>query len=236
MKTDAISKINTIGRVGNIITIIARVLASLVLVLAIAATIFFAAVPNDFLRLNVAGDATIDLNLASIGVNLSEEDQTEIQDNLTKGTLEINAGPGTSHFETSNAIVDENGFKLQANGVIMNFSLHNVFLPLLAGCLYIVMTIVTLCFIGSLCKAFSVCQSPFESNVIIKMKHLAFSLIPWVVLSSITKGLMSGFMTGQFNLNAGINLQTILVIALIFGLTYIFQYGAVLQQESDETL
>lgn len=236
MKTDAITKINKIGKIGNILTIIARIFAILSLALGIIGTIFFAITPEDFLKVNVNGDATVNVDLSSIGITLSDKEQTELKSNLEDGSLSVTTGPATSKLEVNSAVVNENGFALRADGDMIDFSMHNIFLPLLASCIYLIMTIVTLFFIGALCKAFSTCQSPFEENVITKMKHLAFSLIPWVILSSITNGLMEGFMTGKFNMNASVNLDTVLVIILIFVLTYIFQYGAVLQQESDETL
>ena len=236
MKTDAITKINKIGKIGNVLTIIARIFAITALIISIAGTIFVAIIPDDLVKVNVKGDATVDVDISSFGVTLSEKEQTDLKSDLESGSISVTTGPATSKLETNSAVVNANGFSLRADGDMMNFSLHNIFLPLLASCIYLIMTIVTLFFISALCKAFSTCQSPFEENVIIKMKRLAFSLIPWVILSSITNGLMEGFMTGQFNFNAGINLEMILVILLIFVLTYIFQYGAVLQQESDETL
>lgn len=236
MKTDAITKINKIGKIGNVLTIIARIFAIMVLLFSIAGTIFFAITPNDFTKVRVMGDATVNVDLSSIGITLSEEEQDNLKSDLESGSISVTTGSATSELELNNATVNENGFSLRANGNMIDFTLHNIFLPLLASCIYLIMTIVTLFFIGALCKAFSTCQSPFEDNVIKKMKQLAFSLIPWVILSSITNSLMNGFMTGKFNFSAGINLDTVLVIVLIFVLTYIFQYGAVLQQESDETL
>lgn len=236
MKTDAITKINKIGKIGNIITIIARIFAIMLLVLSIAGTIFFAATPDDFLNVKVKGDATVDVNLSAIDWTLSKEEQDTLKSDLTDDSLSVSNGPGSSELGVNSAVVNENGFTLRADGDMINFSLHNAFLPTLAACIYLIMTIITLFFISALCKAFAACQSPFENNVITKMKHLAFSLIPWVILSSITNGLTEGFMTGEFNITAGVNLDTVLVIILIFVLTYIFQYGAVLQQESDETL
>lgn len=236
MKTDAITKINKIGKIGNIFTIIARVIAFIALVIAIGGTIFLAAVPEDFVKLKMNGDAIVDVNLSAINAHLSEEEQKELQSDLEEGSISVATGPVSAKLGNNSATVNEDGFSIHANGEMIDFSLHNVFLPLLAACIYIAMTIVTLFFIGALCKAFSTCQSPFEGNVITKMKHLAFSLIPWVILSSITNGLTEGLMTGKYNFSASINLDTVLVILLIFVLTYIFQYGAVLQQESDETL
>ncbi len=234
MKTNAISKINKIGKIGNVITIIARIVAIMSLVICIAGTIFFAATPEDFVKVKVDGDATVDVNLSAIDVKLSDKELSDMKNDLENGSTSITYN--SNDLTVNSATVNDDGFSLRANGNMIDFSLHNMFLPMLAACLYLTMTTVALFFVSALCKAFSNCQSPFEDNVITKMKHLAFSLIPWVILSSIPSGLEDGMLTGKFNFTAGVNLDTVLVIVLILGLTYIFQYGAVLQQESDETL
>ena len=46
----------------------------------------------------------------------------------------------------------------------------------------------------------------------------------------------AGVLYDKMQLNLGIDLGMVLVIVIIFVITYIFKYGAVLQQESDETL
>lgn len=236
MKKDAITKINKIGKIGNVITVIMKIVTILSLIICIGLTVFFAGTPEEFLNMKINGDATINVDLSSIGIKLSEKEINEFkkewEDESTSASFTVNS----SELEVNDATVDENGLSIRANGDIMDFSIHNTFFPFLAACIYLIMTIITLVFVGRLCKAFSSCQSPFEENVITKMKHLAFSLIPWVILSSISSGLTEGIVTGKFNITAGINLDTVLVIILIFVLTYIFQYGAVLQQESDETL
>ena len=80
------------------------------------------------------------------------------------------------------------------------------------------------------------CQTPFEENIIKKLQYLAYSLIPWAFFTSVSDSMTSGMMTGNVQVNVGVNLGMVLVIVIIFALTYIFKYGAVLQQESDETL
>jgi hypothetical protein len=48
--------------------------------------------------------------------------------------------------------------------------------------------------------------------------------------------LMLTFMSGAPKVTLSINLAVIFTVLVIFALAYIFKYGAVLQQESDETL
>ena len=119
--------------------------------------------------------------------------------------------------------------------ITMNLSI----LPMvfLAGASNVIMTLVTLFFVGFLCKAFRYCESPFEENVIKKMQNLAISLIPWTIISSIADNFITNLINvGNFELGISIDIKVVLVIILIFVLVYIFKYGAVLQRESDETL
>lgn len=237
MKEQAISKINKMGKVGRILTIIARIFVSIAVVAGIIGTIFLIKLPDNFIKLNINGDATVDVDLSSVGINLSNKEQKDVKKNLEEGNFTVSVGQGyQSNLDINEANVTDKGFSLRANGDMANFSLHNIFAVTIAATIYSIMTIITLCFVGSLCKAFENCQSPFEEAVIKKMKNLAFSLIPWVVLSTITEGLVAGVMTGNFDITAGIRLDMVFIILIIFVLTYIFQYGAVLQQESDETL
>jgi hypothetical protein len=93
-----------------------------------------------------------------------------------------------------------------------------------------------LCFASSLCKAFRDCETPFEDNVIKKMQNLAYSLIPWVFVSAATDSVVSSLTTNMVAITFGIDFGVVLIILIVFALVYIFKYGAVLQQESDETL
>lgn len=237
MKEQAISKINNIGKVGYILTIIAKIFVIVGLVFCIVGAVIFAKMPNDFLKIGVNGDALIDVDLSCFGITLSEQDQKDMEKNFSEGNIKVDVtGSYAKNLEVNTASVNDHGFSLRASGDMFDFSLHNVAWVMVSGCITLIMTIVTLSFIESLCKAFRNCASPFDADVIVKMKRLAYSLIPWAVLSNITNGLAAGIMTNSFEFNLGISLSMVLVILLILGLAYIFQYGAMLQQESDETL
>ena len=98
-------------------------------------------------------------------------------------------------------------------------------------------TFASVYFFGNLAKAFRYCVSPFDANVIDAMRKFAYSLIPWVVLDSVTATAASGLGGSLGNsVNININLGMLFMVLVVFGLCYVFRYGAVLQQESDETL
>ena len=104
------------------------------------------------------------------------------------------------------------------------------------GAVTLVALFITLLFAGKLCQAFRDCESPFEEKVVKQLNALAYSLLPWVVLGSLTESISESIFTNNFNLMIGVDLGMVLIILFIFVLAYIFKYGAVLQQESDETL
>ena len=236
MKEQAISKINKMGKAGSIITIILRIFVILGLVGTIVAAMVLASLPEDTLRIRIAGKANIDVNLAAIvGENeaknvLADKDLSEY--GYEKGSeLDLEGvSYGIDKLETEGSHILMSG-----NGEMGDFNLRKLVGPLVAAALHLVMTLITLFFIGALFKAVEKCQSPFEENVIKKMRMFAYSLIPWVVFSSISDMASQGiFNNRQFSLS--VNFNMVFIVLMILALTYIFQYGAVLQRESDETL
>lgn len=234
MKENAISKINKVGRIGNIITNIAKVVVTLGMIAVLISAILFAALPKDTVNIKVNGGAKVAIDLSDFNVKLSEQDKKDFVKQIEdkNNTLEIDK----TQYKVEAVDVTDNGYTINAEGEIVDFSLSDVAWVMVAALVNLAMTLVTLFFIGSLCKAFRNCKSPFEADVIKKMKRLAYSLIPWVILSTITDGIVQGMFTHSIKINANFSLGTVMVILIILGLSYIFQYGAVLQQESDETL
>ena len=62
MKNEVISKINTIGKAGNIISKIAKVIMIIGLVGCIVGTVLLSFIPKDFVTFNMSGDAIITVN------------------------------------------------------------------------------------------------------------------------------------------------------------------------------
>ena len=91
-------------------------------------------------------------------------------------------------------------------------------------------------FLKRICKALSVCETPFSGTVIDSMQKLSISLIPVFVYSLFKDSLIESLMYGEMSLGIEFDFFTVLMVVLVFLLTFIFKYGAMLQQESDETL
>lgn len=236
MKENAILKINQIGKAGQIISNIFIGLLSLAAVALIIGTIVIGVLPNDLVCFSVGGHATVNINLASINEALNEAEITEIvtvlDSELTNAKMDLNGAV----YAMNELTVTTDGITFGGYADDVHFQIGNLLSVLIASLFSIIFSIVTLCFISSLCKAFKLCISPFENNVIKKMQYFAFSLIPWVIMSSVMNSVASGMYSGNIRFSFGIDLKMVLIILVIFVLTFIFKYGAVLQQESDETL
>lgn len=236
MKENAILKINQIGKVSSIFTTIAKILTGIGFVLCLITAIAFAAIPEDFLTMKISGDAVIDMNLGAIGKAFDASDVEEFEQESDALGNGISFYINSTNYTVKAKAATEDSLQLEAVSEDTTMNLHNLVWVMLMGTLSLGMTMVTLFFIGALCKAFRNCTSPFEENVTKKMQNLAISLVPWAFLTSITDALAQSYFTGKFQFAMGIDLNMVLIILLIFVLAYIFKYGAVLQTESDETL
>lgn len=238
MKKNAISKINQMGQVGGYLTLIAKIIVILGIILCLAGAVIFTIIPENFVSVKVSENALVDVNLSSLGLSLTEEDIRMIQEDSFQEATSTDAYDVNGvnyHLQDMLATKDS----MQINAVAENFtlSLKSLTWVFLAGALNIVMALVTLFFVGALCKAFRYCESPFEENVIKKMQNLAISLIPWTIISSMAESFVANLLNvGSFEFGISVDFNVVLVIVLIFVLVYIFKYGAVLQRESDETL
>lgn len=250
MKEQAIQKINKIGKISNVIALIARIFFIVGMVLCLLGAILCFLRPAETMQVTMKSNMDLVMDYAEFGmsdeefaagmVDLDEENEGyEIQ------TQTVNIGSFDGSLSVSVAQQDyepvdvkcENGkmtMNLETQERTLNFRHLGVFW--IVAFVAMGLTAVTFFFIGALCKAFRDCTTPFEENVIKKMQNLAIALVPWTILSSIVKSTLESFMQGIVRINVSVDLGVVLVVLIVLVLVYIFKYGAVLQQESDETL
>lgn len=232
MKENAISKIKKMGEIGGYLTLIAKIFVIMGLVLCTVATIAFAAIPEEFMTVTVSGNAMVDIDMGAIGVPVDEvETETDVL-TVEDSSFDLN---GAEYYVKSMKMV-ENVLQIETAADDILLSLHGMVWVMLMAVVKLGMTLVTLFFVSALCKAFRYCESPFSENVTKKMQNLAISLIPWAFLTAVSDMAIQSCFTGNLEWHLGIDLNMVLIILLIFGLVYIFKYGAILQRESDETL
>ena len=218
---DYVKRINNLGKVSKIILIIMRIACIVGIVLTIVGGIVvLATFPTGSTAITSNGVAsyemTADTNRLPSSISFFEdEDITNESFKLfgTKFTLKDNIADNDGiRTYTMNAEFDS------PNSTLFKYGIAGV---CFAATLYAAFTLIVVIFAGKLAKALEKCQSPFEESVTKAMKHFAFSLIP------------VGF---TFVTNGSINLTMVLIILAVIIFSYIFSYGAKLQQESDETL
>lgn len=249
MKEQAIQKINKVGKISYIITIICKILLIAGFICTVAGAAIWLSQPAEAMQITQRSAMIVEMSKEGLGQGITEADLVEMKNVLENGEqLQIQQvrngmmGSGLNVFSTGQTYVpvavditeDSAIIDMITDGVC--FNIHEVawISLLMAGVM--VMSIVTLTFVEGLCKAFRDCETPFEENVIKKMQRVAICLIPWALVSSVSDSITNSFMHGGFNWTVSIDLGVVLVVVLVLILVYIFKYGAVLQQESDETL
>ena len=233
MKENAIKKINTMGKVGTIIALITRILVSILLVLSILGFVATLCMPENLCTVKIAGKADVFVDLAGFDVAFSDEIKKEIESDV-KEDADINYA-GNS-FAVDDVKVGESDIAIGASASLTEFNLKDCIWALVGAIINLTLLLLSTIFAGRLTKAFRNCESPFEKTVIHRMKRFAYSLIPWAVVSSIVGMLESRIWMASSGFHFQIDFGIIIVVLVILALAYIFQYGAVLQQESDETL
>lgn len=233
MKENAIKKINTMGKVGAILALIAKILFGILLALAVTGFVVVLCLPDNLCRVKVDGRANVFVDLSSFGVNLKEEDTAEIKNNVEENA---NINYGGNKFNVDQVEVGESTINIKAGADLAEFNLKDCLWILAGAILNLILLLISVIFAGRLAKAFRDCQSPFEDKVIARMKQFAYSLIPWALVSSVVDMLVSRILITGGGFQLSINFGIVITVLLILALAYIFQYGAVLQQESDETL
>jgi len=239
-KEDAILKINKLGNVGNIIVKIMKVFVIIGFVLTLLGTIVVMALPKNLFKMDLGSTADIIIDVSGMVGTLDETGKEAMLQGFYDGLEEEDAGVSInvngSEYETVNAEVTDTGMYVEAAVDTYSIELGDFGIVCTLGAVTLVALFITLFFAGKLCQAFRDCESPFEEKVVKQLNALAYSLLPWVVLGSLTESISESIFTNNFNLMIGVDLGMVLIILFIFVLAYIFKYGAVLQQESDETL
>jgi len=250
MKEHAIQKINKIGKISRIAAMVCKIIMIIALIINLAGAVAFFLIPKDAMQMSVSTNMQTVMDYAALGMQMTQEaleSMAEISHEPGQMTrVEMTQGlfvNGSLRFQSRNQEFIPVGASLDGKVLTMDMVTEPVTSNardmagiMVVGVIATAMTVVTLIFIEALCKAFRDCTSPFEENVIKKMQNLVYALIPWTLITTITESVLQSFLGGGMNVNITIDVGVVLVVLVVMVLVYIFKYGAVLQQESDETL
>lgn len=224
MKNANVKKINTVGKVSRIVLTVFRVFAIIgivgCIVGAVLGGIAAAYVPKDAVKADISVNGSVVI------------DGEKIPSFFSKGLIDLEETDVKFGFGNFNIkmLVDEikednvNGYTIDGNASLDNGTMLMLGIVgvCVVGAIGSGIMLVVIIFGGKLAKALETCDSPFEDKVLRAMKGFAFSLIPVGVIVLFVDG--------------AIGLTTAFVVAAIILFTFVFKYGAELQQESDETV
>ena len=242
-KEEAILKINKLGKVSNIIVRICKILVIIGLVFTVLGTIIMMVLPKDLVKMDMNATADVSVNMSTLGVTFSEEEKAAFAAGLQDGLedeerqdIRMNMDVNGSVYEANEIVMEDDSVKVKATVDTYTVELGDLRWVMVFAVVTLAALFVTLVFAGRLCRAFRDCQSPFEDSIVKNLTAIAYSLFPWVVMNSAFSSIKESIFTNNVQLILGVDLGVVMVILLIFVLAYIFKYGAILQQESDETL
>ncbi|MCQ2416817.1 MAG: hypothetical protein MJ071_03285 [Oscillospiraceae bacterium] len=240
MKNENIKKINTLGKIGSVLTSIMIGISILGIIMIAIMSVMCLRIPNNLIEADIQGSGELAFAIDEDGgkpivrvgsvqlfgiemwnPNTTEDVLEEVNTEKKIGGMNVNLHLNkdnektTADKEVYNADIDINGGSDSSLGMVFFV-------------IFVMVTAMTICFTvamffaRNLCKALEVCESPFENSVVKRLKSFAVSLIPWGVIGISLGGI------------SAVGIAVIVIIVLLF--SAIFNYGAELQRESDETL
>lgn len=217
MKDKNVQNINTIGNVSRIFIIVFKVIAIIAVVALIIAEIAVLLIPNDAIKVDADARASIVVDYDKIPGKMMKIDVSD-----TSGTI---FGADFNWSLKSQGKTDDGELyylDASAKGLKWGDAKLQISFAIVTAILFLAALIVALHFGQKLAAALGKCNSPFEEDVISKMKSFGKSLIPIAVVLVLFGGL------------SGAGAAVAVLVVMLF--VYVFNYGAQLQKESDETL
>ena len=230
-KENAIKRINTIGKVGSIISTICLILMCFAIVCTLVGAIILTALPKDLFTVTTNSTAVMNIDVGTVGESAFLPSGTEDSAGMP-GAITMN---GTT-YTPEKTEVDGNKITTTFVGDEGGFSPRKVAVLCYVISAFMAISIFLLFNVRKLCEALKTCETPFEQRVIKGIETCTWTLIPWVVFEGFATRISETAFSHTMSTGFNFSLSNVLVILLLFGLGFIFKYGAQLQLESDETL
>lgn len=216
---DQIRKIQSMGTAIRVISIILRVLLGIFAVMLLAAIVALITasivLPAEYQTLDMAFELDLALEHPLFA-------QMEAYPFITEGFSATSQDSSLLFDFTSGAIPCR---------------LTNLWALLITPLLQMIAWFIVLCHVGKFAKALKNSYSPFTAEISTRLKRTGWAVLFATVLPTVIgTSVMSFVLSNNVNLTINIDLTMVLFVLLFLMLTYIFAYGAKLQEESDTTL
>lgn len=220
MENKCVKRINVIGKVSKILLIIAQVFLIIGMVGTIILAVGVMQIPDDCVKINGSFNAQVLIDEDKIPPMIDMEEDIKELEKLA----DINQKFKGIEFNMTVDEADGGAIAVNADGAVENQDISDykyMAVPTAVTTVFILVTILIIAIFGfRLADAFAKCSSPFEANVLKRMKHFGFSLIPWAVMECLASD--------------SIAVTAILFAVVVILFVQIFTYGASIQQENDD--
>lgn len=217
MKNENVVKINNLGKVSRILIIIAMIINMIAIVCLPILCIVLLMLPDNSIIITGSASARIiidDEDLPKYAIRIDEQDfdgkifGTALKWIVTdEGTVD-----GKHEISINGGINDLTGKQLKSIALVLATCGEVILI-----CLYI-----ALVFAQKLARALEECNSPFEEEVLRRMKVFGIALAVWACAVVLINGI------------SGIFAAFVVIVVLLF--ISVFKYGAQLQQQADDTV
>ena len=233
MRNEIVTKVNKIGKAGEIISNICKVFLAIGAIACLVSGILLKVMPDDLLVIHMDGKATSEINTAGVvGMGMGNEHGQSVVLVGTSGALELNG----VEYGVTNTTATDTGFIIEAEAEPYSLRMSQLASTVFLAAITCAVMWIVMHFISKLCTQFKECETPFTEEISNVLRKLAFAVGPLVVIGSMFDSALDGMANGQFNVVIHLDLVMVVMVVLILMLSSIFRYGAMLQQESDETL
>lgn len=254
MNAQTLSKVNRFGKIGKIVMTILFIVAIIVTFLSCVSAGYVATLPKDAVKVAVTNNAKFQINensfssvwnmLAKSASYATDKDPSAtMQDNnggkiLPPENTEINTELDFFNQSYSSATIhsDGNTKVIEAKSSQAEYRSSDLVTLLIFATLLVASVAVTLLMVQKLFKVLSVCESPFCTDFVSKLRAFGYSLIPVAIFASIGETLAVRFLSAGRNSGIFIQWGVLITFAVTMCLVTVFRYGVQLQKESDETL
>ncbi len=216
-----IGKINTLGKAGDIICRIGKILMIIAAVASLVGFVLICLVPKE----------AVIIELNSMGTARVQMDETLSYPKVFD--LDISDGVLTLGKQQYQVVTDSGDVRAP---LTHTFYFSNIKWICLAGVLAAATGYLVLYYAGRLCAEFRSCKTPFTEAIAADFIRLAWSLVPFSILTNTLSSYAESMFSGRVQIMVTVDIATVILVLGFIMLSFIFKYGVALQTESDETL
>ena len=231
-KRNSIETINKIGKVGGVLALIVKIAVICGMVgIVIGAACIYLFVPKNLFQMDYTGKADITVDAGVL--ELSEEEVGEWEKVIEQMVFSLN----NQVLQMDSPELDGTVMTFQGVADTESVTRDNLIWILAAVFVDLLLYFGIVLMLAKLMKAFKVCTTPFSEDIIRKLRNVAISLIPWALLEPTCEEVIRYALSpNKMQFGVSISMGMVLVVISFLIIVEIFKYGAMLQQESDETL